>query len=73
MYEHLKVWDFEKNNTIKYKHLKDALSVKFFKFNPQFKQLMLDFALNFKIEQDKFAGNLDNINIDYEDMCIELL
>ena len=52
LYVHLKKWDFQKNGTIKYRNLKDSISVKFYDFEANVRNLILNFAA--KVLNDLF-------------------
>jgi hypothetical protein len=66
------MWDFNKNHKIKYKHLKDALSVKFFKFDPVYRNMLINLALKYIINRAS-CTDLDNSEINYEALCLDLI
>jgi hypothetical protein len=70
--ELFKIWDFKGNHTIQYKHLKDCLNVKGFNFDPTIREIILNIALKFVV-QDKKNKNMDNFFINYEDFWMELV
>ena len=70
LYEHFKLWDFNKNNRIKIKHLKDALNVKFFNFDEEIRDTLINLSYRF-ITEDKL--NIDEVYVNYEDLCYELI
>lgn len=73
LYETLKMWDFKNNNTIMYKHLKDALSVRGFQFDPYIRDLLINIALKYVVDEEKSNNNLDNNLINYEALCLEFV
>lgn len=73
LYEILQMWDFKKNGTILYKHLKDALNVRGFKIDPSIRDLILNLALKFVIEENKKITNIDNLVINYENFLLEIV
>ena len=74
LFEILKLWDFKKNYTIVYRHLKDALSVRGFKFDPFIRDLIINLALKYIIDEGKnLKGNMDLALINYETLCLDFV
>jgi hypothetical protein len=79
LYETLKMWDFKKNNTIIYKHLKDALSVRGFHFEPYIRDLLINLALKYVVNDisenhyTNIKDNIENSVINYEALCLEFV
>jgi len=74
LYELLKLWDFNKNNTILYKHFKDALMVRGIKFDPYIRDLLINLAYRY-ITEDKTKKNqkFENLYVNYEALCLEFV
>jgi hypothetical protein len=70
LYMLLKNWDFNKNNLIPYRLLKDALLVRGFKIDPYIRDLIMNLALKFASKTD---SDLDNFLINYESLCFEFV
>ena len=74
IYELLQMWDFKKNNTIVYRHMKDALSVRGFKFDPIIRDLILNVAPKYVVEDNEnHMGNVDLVSINYESLCLDFV
>jgi hypothetical protein len=73
LYEILQMWDFRKNGTIIYKHLKDALNVRGFKIDSSIRDLILNLALKFVTDENHKLINIDNSEINYETLLLELV
>ena len=74
LYELLKLWDFNKNNTIMYRHFKDALMVRGIKFDPYIRDLLINLAMKYIIEdKTKQKEILDNLLVNYEALCLEFV
>lgn len=72
LYDHLKMWDFKKNSLIKVKHLKDALSVKFFNFKKEYCNILLSFSYQF-LNENRDLSNINDCYFNYEEMCFNLI
>lgn len=72
LYDHLKMWDFKKNSLIKVKHLKDALSVKFFNFKKEYCNILLSFSYQF-LKENSDLSNINDCYLNYEEMCFNLI
>ncbi len=74
LYEHLKKWDFQENGTIKFRNLKDSISVKFFDFDPDVRDKLLEFSLKYTIDEFSNENNEKNNDkfINYEKMCSDI-
>lgn len=70
LFNHLKMWDLKDENKILYKHLNDALSVKFFKFDTTYKEMLLQFSMKYLVTTEK---KMEDYVIDIEKMCYDLL
>ncbi len=75
LYEFLKNWDFNQQNKIKYRHLKDALSAKgYIGLDHNIKDIITDMAMKFILGgYNKKKGNLDEAYINYEGLCLEFV
>ena len=74
LYELFKLWDFNKNNTILYRHYKDALMVRGIKFDPYIRDLLINFALRYKFEEiAKDKEKFDKFYVNYESLCLEFI
>ena len=71
LYEHFKLWDFLNNNTIKLRHLKDSLNVRFFKFDSEIKETIVN--LSFRFIDDYNALNLNECFVNYEELFLRLI
>jgi hypothetical protein len=64
MIEHIKLWDFNNNNKVKYKHFKDALAAKFSDFlKPKFRDILITIAHKYLIFNEN--GGQDEAYLDY--------
>ena len=72
LYEHLKMWDFKKNSLIKIKHLKDALSSKFFHFKKEYADILIVFSCHYLADNSNLS-DVDDCFFKYEEMCLDLI
>ncbi len=70
--ELFKIWDFKADRTILYKHLKDCLNVRGFKFDPNIRELILNLAMKFVLQDHKLK-NIENCYVNYEAFWLELV
>lgn len=69
LYEHLKLWDFNNDNKIKLRHLKDALSIKFFNLSKEIIVTIINLAHQFIIKE---KADREESLINIEELCYEL-
>lgn len=70
LYDHLKLWDFNHNSYIKLRHLKDALSVRFFSMDKEMVNTIINLSYKFIVDDNVV---LDECYLNYEEMCLELI
>ena len=57
LFNHLSMWDFNNNGTITYNNLKDALNMKGFIEVKEIKKLILDYSLNYAVNDNNVLNN----------------
>ena len=70
LYAHLQRYDFKKDYTIKLRNFKDCISVKFFHFDPMIRDLLIEFCLQYLIDDNQKDDNDKFVN--YDKMCEDL-